>query len=170
MRFPVRFRIRTLLLAVALAAAVAAWPAAEWRKWYREQAITRRLMQKDVQVTTARLSSWPFPPRVTRVSADEYLRLSPSSGSPDQPRPKSFQLTAGDMDDIASLDELRELDLHGDVLETTAYPSLGKLTQLRALRISQGGWDDERLPFLAGLTGLEELSLEQTQTTGDRAF
>jgi hypothetical protein len=162
MPFAPRFRVRTLLVGVAIAALLAAWPAAEWRRQMQEQAILRRLEAKDVHVV--RRIGIPYS-YATNIYADDYVRRSPQSGSPDEPRPPGFRLTADDIRAIATLRELRDLQLHGDVLEPEAYAALGELKQIETLRISRGSWDDERLRYLEPLVGLQELTLEQTQTT-----
>jgi len=167
MAFSGRFRLRTALIGVAVLAALTVWPAAEWRKLTREQAFVRRLEAKDAQVRIQQRGALPFGGRVVQITVDEYVRLGPSSGSPDEPRPENLRLTVDDIRQMAEFDMLEALNLHGDVLEPAAYAALGELKQLKSLRISQGAWDDERLRYLEPLEGLEELTLEQTQATDE---
>jgi hypothetical protein len=166
MGLSVRFRVRTALVVVAFLAALAAWPASEFRQAARERAIVERLAAKGGFFTFEK-PNWFLPARPTRATSDEYVRLSPGSGSPEDPRPKEFQWTVDDVQALTGLRYLRELNLEGDVLDEAAYAVLGELKQLKSLRVSQGLWDDERLKYLESLKGLEDLTLEQTQATDD---
>jgi hypothetical protein len=167
MAFSGRFRLRAAMLIIAVLAALTAWPAAQWRKWSREQAFVRRLEAKDAQVRIQQRGTLPFGGRVVQITVDEYVRLRPQSGSPDEARPENLRLTVDDIRQMAKFDMLVALNLHGDVLEPAAYAAIGELKQLKSLRVSQGLWDDERLRHLESLEALEDLTLEQTEATDD---
>ena len=102
---------------------------------------------------------------VSNADADKWHRQAALIGRLTQLHRLSLNVSDADLNELAKLTELRQLDLDGDRLSGAALRALIPMRNLRELVIKNA--NDDSLSGLAEMPGLEILDLSQTDITDE---